>query len=51
MQYWGTLRGYDFSGEVDAQLHQVFYYPPGILDEKTPATSEVQPIKYKINEN
>ncbi len=46
MQYWGTYRGYNFSGKVDAQLHQTFYYPPGILDEKTPAPRTVQPIDY-----
>jgi rhamnosyltransferase len=50
MQYWGTFRGYNFSGRVDAQLHQAFYYPPGILDEKTPAPREVQPLDYTVNE-
>ena len=30
----------------DAQLHQTFYYPPGILDEKTPASRQIQPINY-----
>jgi glycosyltransferase involved in cell wall biosynthesis len=48
MQYWGTFRGYNFSGEIDAQLHQAFYYPPGILDEKTPVSRQVQPIDYSI---
>ena len=47
MQYWGTYRGYNFSGRVDAQLHQQFYYPPGILSEKTPAKRDVEPIAYE----
>jgi rhamnosyltransferase len=46
LQYWGTYRGYNYSGRIDAQLHQAFYYPPGILSEKTPAPREVEPIKY-----
>jgi glycosyltransferase involved in cell wall biosynthesis len=50
MQYWGTYRGYNFSGKVDAELHQAFYYPPGILDEKTPAPRKVQPIDYNLTE-
>jgi glycosyltransferase involved in cell wall biosynthesis len=50
MQYWGTYRGYNFSGRVDAELHQAFYYPPGILDEKTPAPRDVKPIDYSIKE-
>jgi glycosyltransferase involved in cell wall biosynthesis len=50
MQYWGTFRGYNFSGEIDADLHQTFYYPPGILDEKTPAPRRIQPIDYEVNE-
>ena len=50
MQYWGTFRGYNFAGEVDAHLHQAFYYPPGILDEKIPAPRSVQPIDYNTNE-
>ncbi len=49
-QYGGTFRGYNFSGKVDAQLHQAFYYPPGILDGKTPAPRPVQPIDYNVNE-
>ncbi len=49
MQYWGTFRGYNFSGKVDAQLHQAFYYPPGILDKKTPAPRKVQPIDYNTS--
>lgn len=47
MQYWGTLRGYRYMGKVDAHLHQQFYYPPGILSEKKPATRNVQPIDYE----
>jgi rhamnosyltransferase len=46
MQYWGTYRGYVFSGKVDARLHQAFYYPPGILAEKIPAPRSVKPIDY-----
>ncbi|MEA3351148.1 MAG: glycosyltransferase family A protein [Chloroflexota bacterium] len=46
MQYWGTYRGYRYAGKIDAQLHQQFYYPPGILDEKTPAPRRVKPIDY-----
>ncbi len=46
MQYWGTYQGYRYSGRIDAQLHQRFYYPPGILSEKTPAPRPVQPIRY-----
>ena len=45
-QYYGTYRGYAYSGNIDAQLHQAFYYPPGILDEKTPAPRPVEPIHY-----
>jgi glycosyltransferase involved in cell wall biosynthesis len=46
MQYWGTYRGYRYSGKIDHQLHQTFYYPPGILAEKKPAPRQVQPIEY-----
>lgn len=46
MQYTGTYRGYNFSGPVNSALHQAFYYPPGILDEKTPAPRRVDPISY-----
>ncbi len=46
MQYWGTYRGYRYSGKIDHQLHQTFYYPPGILAEKKPAPRQVQPIDY-----
>jgi hypothetical protein len=51
MQYGGTFRGYNVSGQVDAELHQAFYYPPGILDEKTAALRKVQPIDYKTSQN
>lgn len=47
MQYWGTLQGYRYSGKVDAELHQHFYYPPGILSVKSPAKRDVQPIDYQ----
>ena len=46
LQYWGTYQGYRYSGRVDAQLHQQFYYPPGILSEKKPAARDVEPIAY-----
>lgn len=46
MQYWGTFRGYAFSGNVDASLHQTFSYPPGILAVKIPAARPVEPIDY-----
>jgi rhamnosyltransferase len=46
MQYWGTYRGYAFSGKVNASLRQAFYYPPGILADKIPAPRPVQPIDY-----
>jgi rhamnosyltransferase len=49
MQYWGTYRGYAFSGKVDAKLHQTFYFPPGILADKTPAPRQVKPIDYEKN--
>jgi rhamnosyltransferase len=46
MQYWGTYRGYQFGGKIDAQLHQKFYYPPNILDTKTAKPRPVHPIDY-----
>jgi len=46
MQYLGTLKGYRFSGKVDAQLHRKFYYPPNILDVKLPEQRPVKPIFY-----
>ena len=47
MQYWGTFRGYQFSGKIDARLHHQFYYPPSILDDKGGSTREVDPIQYQ----
>jgi len=47
MQYWGTYQGYRYSGKINAELHQQFYYPPGILSDKKPAAREVEPIKYE----
>ena len=46
LQYLGTYQGYHYSGKIDAQLHQTFYYPPGVLSEKTPAPRQVRPIDY-----
>ena len=31
LQYWGTYRGYQQSGEISPELRQVFNYPPGSL--------------------
>lgn len=47
LQYWGTYQGYRYSGKIDAQLHQAFYYPPSILSEKTPAPRGIAPIDYE----
>jgi glycosyltransferase involved in cell wall biosynthesis len=47
LQYAGTYQGYHYSGRIDSQLHQTFYYPPGILTEKTPAPRDVARIEYK----
>lgn len=49
MQYWGTYRGFHFAGQVNAQLHRAFYYPPGILEHKIPKSREVEPIDYDEN--
>lgn len=46
IQYWGTYRGYSFSGKLDASQYQAFSYPPGILADKTPAPRPIQPIDY-----
>jgi glycosyltransferase involved in cell wall biosynthesis len=46
LQYWGTYRGYRYSGDVDFGMIQQFYYPPGILTEKTPAARDVEQIEY-----
>jgi glycosyltransferase involved in cell wall biosynthesis len=51
MQYWGTYRGYQFSGNIDAQLHQYFYYPPGILTTKNPIERQTEPIDYSRMED
>jgi len=50
-QYLGTYQGYNFSGEIDAQLHQTFYYPPGSLENKKPPPRRIQPIDYAQTEN
>jgi len=50
MQYWGTYRGYHFAGNVDANLHQAFYYPPHTLDDKVSKPRPVNPIKYDRDE-
>jgi glycosyltransferase involved in cell wall biosynthesis len=47
LQYRGTYQGYHYAGKIDSQLHQAFYYPPGILSEKKSAPRPVEPIKYK----
>lgn len=47
LQYWGTYQGYRYSGKIDAQLHRAFYYPPGILTEKTSAPRKIAPIDYQ----
>ena len=46
-QYWGTYRGYHYSGQVDAQLHRAFYYPSYLLHDKAPQPRPVDPIPYK----
>ena len=51
MQYWGTRQGYHYGGKIDSDLHQQFYYPPGILTEKQPAARAVQPIQYDEESN
>ena len=47
VQYLGTWQGYRYSGKIDQQLHQQFYYPPQVLSEKMPGTRIVEPIKYQ----
>ena len=47
MQYWGTFRGYNYSGEIDSDLHQGFYYPPEYLSEKKAASRDIDPINYQ----
>ena len=46
MQYWGTYRGFHYSGIINQHLHKSFYYPPQILDEKTSKPRPVIPINY-----
>jgi len=46
-QYWGTYRGFHYAGQIDSQLHRSFYYPPNILDKKTPKPRPINPIKYR----
>ena len=46
MQYLGTMKGYHYSGKVDAKLHRRFYYPPNILEVKLPEQRPVKPIFY-----
>jgi len=50
MQYWGTYRGFHYAGKIDPLLHRSFYYPPHILDEKTPKPRPIDPINYNNNE-
>lgn len=47
LQYWGTWRGYRYSGKIDTQLHQQFYYPPHILSQKIPDSRSMDPIQYQ----
>ena len=51
MQYWGTFRGFHYSGKNSPQLHRSFYYPTHILDDKTPKHRPVAPINYKNEES
>lgn len=51
MQYWGTFRGYHFAGKINAQLHQTFYYPPNILDNKTAKPRPIEPIDYNNDQH
>lgn len=47
LQYLATWQGYRYSGKIDYQLHQRFYYPPGVLSEKIPESRPVKPIDYQ----
>ncbi|TFG49655.1 MAG: glycosyltransferase family 2 protein [Anaerolineales bacterium] len=47
VQYLGTWQGYRYSGGINQQLHRRFYYPPGSLTEKIPASRSVEPIRYR----
>ena len=51
MQYWGTYRGYHYAGEINAQHHQAFYYPPHILDKKSSKSRQVDPIDYNTDQS
>jgi glycosyltransferase involved in cell wall biosynthesis len=44
-QYWGTYRGYRYSGRLTPQLRQTFYYSPRILSERRSARP-IRPIDY-----
>jgi len=46
-QYLGTWQGYRYSGKIDQNLHQRFYYPPGSLTEKIPAVREEEVMRYR----
>ena len=50
VQYLGTWQGYRYSGKIDQELHQRFYYPPGSLTEKVPEARKVEPIDYQGEE-
>ena len=47
LQYLATWQGYRYSGKIDYQLHQRFYYPPGLLSKKIPGSRPVKPIDYE----
>jgi hypothetical protein len=47
LQYIATWQGYRYSGSIDYQLHQRFYYPPGLLSKKIPGSRPVKPIDYE----
>ena len=47
LQQWGTYRGYHYAGKVNAKLHQAFYYPPNVLDRKSPKPRPIEPIDYE----
>ena len=47
LQYLATWQGYRYSGKIDHQLHQHFYYPPGVLSVKIPESRPVKPIDYQ----
>ena len=47
VQYFGTWKGYRYSGQIDQQLHMRFYYPPQMLSEKIPESRLVEPINYQ----